>query len=119
MKPRSVFLYGGSLLLSLVGESLSQSPGLHVARAATWAKASRALAEHTPDVLIFDLTNSRESHVLALLFKYPTLLLIGLDPECNRAVVLSGQKAHSLTLSQLERIVQLEEPLSTLDLAAD
>lgn len=110
MMPRKVLFYGSSLLLALVAESLEQSPGLHVARAATWAEASRTLAEYTPDTLIFDLSQDHESHILPLLLKNPKLLLIGLDPECNQAILLSGQKAHSLTLNQLSQIVQEEDP---------
>ncbi len=105
MTPREVLFFGGSLLLSLVGESLEQRPGLHVIRAGTWAEASRALAEQVPDVLIFDLSQDHESHILPLLFKNAELLLIGLDPECNRAVLLSGREARSLTLDRLVQIV--------------
>lgn len=111
MMPRKVLFYGSSLLLSLVAESLSQSPDLHVVQAKTWVVASGALAKHTPDVLIFDLINSTESHILPLLLKNPDLLLIGLDPEHNQAVLLSGREACSLTLQQLEQIVQMKAPL--------
>ncbi len=106
--PRKLLLYGSSLLLSLVAESLARSPGLLVVRAAAWAEASRLLAEHTPDALIFDLVTSKESHILPLLLKNPKLLLIGLDSEQNQAVVLQGQETHSLTLKQLEQIVLRE-----------
>ncbi len=109
MTPRRVLFYGNSLLLSLVAESLAQSPGLHVVRAATWEEASRSLAQQTPNALIFDLANSHESHILPLLLKNPNLLLIGLDPECNQAVLLSGQEVHSLTLTHLKQLVQGEE----------
>jgi len=105
MSSRTVLLYGQSLLLSGVAASLAECPGLQVARAATWAEAGQRLAEGVPDVLIFDLTNSNESHILPLLLKNPGLLLIGLDPECNRAVLLSGQQARSLTLNQIREIV--------------
>ena len=111
MTSRNVLFYGRSLLLSLMAEGLSQSPDLHVVRAGTWAKARRALAEHTPDVLVFDLHNSCESHILPLLLKNPNLLLIGLDTEHNQAVLLSGHEAHSLTLNQFEQIIRRAAPL--------
>jgi hypothetical protein len=108
MNSRTVLLYGQSLLLSGVAASLAECPGLHVARAATWAEASRLLAPpaRMPDALIFDLTDARESHILPLLFKSPDLILIGLDTECNRAVLLSGQEARSLTMNQIREIVE-------------
>jgi len=94
------------MLLSLVAASLEQCPELRIARAATWAEAGQRLAGGVPDVLIFDLTNSNESHILPLLLKNPGLLLIGLDTECNRAVLVSGQEAQSLTLNQIREIVE-------------
>ena len=118
MTSRTVLLYGRSLLLAGVAASLARCPGLQVAQAATWTEASRLLAECMPDVLIFDLTDTCESRpeghgifdILALLFKNPHLLLIGLDAECNRAVLVSGQEAQSLSLSKIEEIVFHSEP---------
>jgi len=106
MNSRTVLLYGQSLLLSGVAASLAECPGLQVARAATWPEAGRRLAEAVPDVLIFDLANSNESHILPLLFKNPGLLLIGLDPEHNRAVLLGGQETRALTLERVREIVE-------------
>ena len=108
MSVRRVLLCGRSLLLSGVAASLAERPGLKVARAATWAEAGQRLAPPAgiPDVLIFDLTSSNESHILPLLLKNPGLLLIGLDTETNQAVLVSGQKARSLTLNQIREIVE-------------
>ena len=50
-------------------------------QAGAWTEAGRLLAERTPDVLIFDLTNASESHILPLLLTNPGLLMIGLDAE--------------------------------------
>ena len=105
MNARTVLLYGQSLLLSGVAAGLVEVPGLQVERATTWADAGRLLAKHMPDVLIFDLTNISESQILPLLFKNPGLLLIGMDTECSRAVLISGQEARSLTLKQIREMV--------------
>jgi hypothetical protein len=105
METRMVLLYGSSMLLSLVADSLTQCSELHVAQAGSWAQACRQLAEEPPDALIFDLTNGCESHILPLLLKNPSLLMIGLDTESNQAVLVSGQKAQSLTLHQIREIV--------------
>lgn len=99
-------LYGRSLLLCGVAASLEQCPNLHIMRAAAWTEASPLLAEHATDVLIFDLTGASESHILPLLLTNPGLLMIGLDAECNQAVLVSGQEARSLTLSQIREIVE-------------
>ena len=105
MNGRTVLLYGRSLLLSGVAASLDQCPDLRIIQAAAWTEANRLLAEHTPDVLIFDLTNANESHILPLLLTNPGLLMIGLDAEDNQAVLVSGQEARSLTLDQIRQIV--------------
>lgn len=112
MASQKVLFFGSSMLLLLVAESFEQRPGLRVARAKTWAEAARALAEGIPAALIFDLSQDHESHILPLLLKNPNLLLIGLDPEYNHAILLSGKEAHSLTMDQLAQIVLREEPLS-------
>jgi len=108
MITRAVLLYGQSLLLSGVAAGLGQCPGLRVRHATTWEQASRLLAPPAclPDVLIFDLTDACESHILPLLVRKPSLLLVGLDTEHNQAVLLSGQQAQSLTLDQIRVIVQ-------------
>jgi hypothetical protein len=105
MNPRTVLLCGRSLLLSGVAASLEQRAGLRTVQAATWSEASRLMNGEPPDVLIFDLTNSCEGQILSLLLANPTLLMIGLDPECNRAVLVSGQDARSLTMSQIREMI--------------
>ncbi len=62
------------------------------------------LAEHMPDVLIFDLKGSCESHVLPLLLENPHPTMIGLDSGQNQAVVLSGREAQSLALKQMRQV---------------
>jgi len=59
-----------------------------------------------PDVMIFDLTDACESHILPLLFKNPDLVMVGLDPECNQVMLVSGQEAQSLTLDQIREIAE-------------
>jgi hypothetical protein len=81
------------------------TPILQVARAATWADAGRLLVKRIPDVQVFDLTGTCESHVLPLLFENPNQVMVGLDTEHNQAVLVSGQKARSLTLKQIREIV--------------
>jgi hypothetical protein len=103
---RSVLFYGRSLLLAGVAASLEPCAGLRVLQAATWAEADRLLAAEAPDALIFDLNGDRESHVLPLLLTNPELLMIGLDAECDRAMLVSGQETRSLTLDQLRAMVE-------------
>ena len=92
------------MLLSGVAADLAEVPGLQVERARTWAEADGVLVERMPDVLIFDLTETRESHVLPLLLEDPHPAMVGLDTEHNQAVLLTGRAAQSLTLDQIRPI---------------
>jgi hypothetical protein len=114
METRTIFLYGQSMLLSLVANSLAQNANLHVVQTAVWMEVDVLAAERTPDVLIYDLSSASESHILPLLFKNPRLLLIGLDVEANRAVLHSGQETNSLTMEQVKEIVEKEIDNGTL-----
>jgi hypothetical protein len=89
---------------------LAECAGLQVAQARRWAEAGRLLASQAPDVLIFDLTNVSESQILRLLFKNPGLLLIGMDPERNQAVLVSGQPIRAYTIEDLVQVIQRHDP---------
>jgi hypothetical protein len=104
MTSRTVLLCGCSLLLSGVAAGLRECSDLDMTQAATWEEACRLLADRIPDVLIFDLAGACESYVLPLPFKHPDLLLIGLDAEYNRAVLVSGQEIRSFTLNEIKEI---------------
>lgn len=64
-------------------------------------------------MLFFDLPNPSEGHILSLMYAHPHLLLIGLDVETNRAILLTGQATGSLTL---EQIIELVQESSVVDL---
>ena len=94
------------MLLSLVANSLEHSPNLQVIHEASWNEVAARAADCNPDVLIYDQDSSSESAILPLLYKNPHLLLIGLDVETNRAVLIAGQETSSLTLERVKEIVE-------------
>lgn len=106
MESRIVILYGPSMLLSLVTDSLEHSPDLRVYQAESWKEVETLIADTIPDVLVYDLAGAEESHILSLLFYVPALVLIGLDVEANQAVLLTGQSTGSLTLERVREMVQ-------------
>jgi hypothetical protein len=110
METRTVLLYGQSMLLALVANSLEQSPHLQVIYASAWEVIETQAAECPPHVLIFDMTDACQRLVLPLLVRYPHLLLIGLDAERNHAVLLSGRETQSFTMNQIREIVEGKEP---------
>jgi|MudIll2142460700_1097286.scaffolds.fasta_scaffold1042958_1 hypothetical protein len=106
MEKRTVILYGQSMLLSLVAGNLSRSPNLNINNEANWEEVAACAAKFAPDVLIYEMPCASESSILQLLNKYPRLLLIGLDLETNRAVLIAGQEAHSFTMDHIRAIVE-------------
>jgi len=94
------------MLLTLVANSLEQSPNLHVIHETSWREAAARAVDCDLDVLIYDLDSASESAILPLLFENPHLLLIGLDVETNRAVLIAGQETSSLTLERVKEIVE-------------
>ena len=93
------------MLLSGVASSLRECPDLRVTHAVTWEEVRRLPAEYVPDAVIFDLSDACESHILPLWFKNPALVMLGLDPECNQAVLLTGQEARALTVSHIKEMI--------------
>ena len=106
MERRTVFLYGRSMLLSLVASSLANSPDLKVVHETTWGEVEAHTACCAPDVLIYDLESAAEKAILPMLFNNPRLLLIGLDVETNRAVLIAGQETHSFTMDRMRAVVE-------------
>jgi hypothetical protein len=102
---RTVVLYGDSLLLSLVCASLVQCEELHVIQSSLWKEIECLPEDCVPDVLIYDQPAASVSSILPLLFKNPRLLLIGLDVETNRAVLIAGKETRFLTLDLVKDMV--------------
>lgn len=106
MDKRTVFLYGQSMLLSFVASNLSQCRELNIVHEAFWGDVEACAAKFSPDVLIYELPCPSESNIFQLLNHNPRLLLIGLDLETNRAVLIAGQEAHSFTMDRIRSIVE-------------
>jgi hypothetical protein len=122
METRTALLYGQSMLLSLVANSLEQDPHLHVIHASAREQVEALVVESNPQVLIFDLNEACQKLALPLLVRYPQMLLIGLDAESNHAVLLSGQETHAFTMEQIRELVEgreLEQSQSNIDNSAD
>jgi hypothetical protein len=106
---RTIFLFGQSLLLSLVTASLNQNADLHIVQASAWGELESLAAGSIPDVLIYDLAGAAENRILPMLYDHPRLQLIGLDVETNRAVLLSGRETRALTLDGVKDLVEARE----------
>jgi len=61
-----------------------------------------------PDLLIFELVTPRLPCILSLLWELPGILLIGLDLDCSRAIVLNSHQHLVPSLNELYRVVNAE-----------
>jgi DNA-binding NarL/FixJ family response regulator len=107
-----VVLYGDSVMLAGVGRSLERYPRLEVISLdASGEDALRELEDLHPEAVILDLSIVTTDFGFSLLRDHRDLLLIGLDPGGDRLLVLSGQKARSLTTEDLARLIETGVPL--------
>jgi hypothetical protein len=106
MAPRTVLLCGASLLLSGVAACLAESADQYILRANSLHEAGPLVAQAVPDVIICDLADASQATVLQLLVEHPQLVLLGLDMERNRGVLLSAQEAHALTVHDIQELVR-------------
>ena len=107
---RTVALFTNSLVVSSIGASLEGRAGLQVVRIDPASPgAVRRLSSSCPDVAIVDLYTAQSERAIALLRKYPGLLLIGVDPSSNELLVLSGQPAQVLTTDDLVQLIEAGE----------
>ena len=61
-----------------------------------------------PDVIVFDLEIPHSPLILSLLKEKPGILLLGLDLECNRVIVLNSRQHFTQTMHDLCQIVEAE-----------
>jgi len=104
-----VVLLGDSLLMDGIAISLAGNQLLEMTRLDAHAIDVRECL-HTlkPDLVIFELDTPRLPCILSLLWEQPSILLIGLDLACSRAIVLNSHQHLAPTLNELCRVVQAE-----------
>ncbi len=105
--PRTVVLYGNSLVVSSVGASLHGRPGLHLVRLeAGSSHAAQRLQTLHPDVIVFDRVTTPLDFAFDLLRECPRLLLISIDLATARMLVLSGHESSVLTTEDLMNVIE-------------
>ena len=108
---KRVVLYGQSVILGAVQAGLRPHPQLEVISLAQPATAQE-LAALAPDVILFDAGAGSPEPAFALLRTHPGLLLVGVDPDRNRAVAWSGQQLCELSVQDLVEVIRKEMPMS-------
>lgn len=106
-KQRVVALYGSSLLIDIVEASLAKNWDLNVIRVSgSSSKAVEHLKQLSPDMIVVDSSEPDSQFVLSFFKDRAGVPLLCLDPNCNKAMVLSCQHYSSLTTTDLTNLVQ-------------
>ena len=108
-RPR-VILYGDSLILEGVRANLEARPDFEIlVLDRPLDRSLEELHHFCPAAVIFDMLATRPDFLLSLV-QQPGLLLIGIDPETQKALVWSGVQAAAVGVADLIGIIQKQEP---------
>lgn len=105
-----VALYGQSLFLQGIAKSLKAAPWLEVVQVLP-DTAGASLSEEAWDasLLAFDIHETLPGLMLALFKGTPNLILLALDPESDRLMVLSSQQERAVAVVDLLKVIRREE----------
>ena len=105
-----VALYGHSLFLQGIAKSLEAAPWLEVVRVLP-DTVDASLSEEAWDasMLAFDIRETLPRLMLALFKGAPNLILLALDPESDRLMVLSSQQERAVAVADLLKVIRREE----------
>jgi len=103
----TVALYGNSVVMSSIGASLRNRPGVCLLLVdSSQPDAAQQLEAPDIDAVIFDLAVTLPDWAVALFKLRPHMLLIGIDLAANKALVLSGQPTRVWTTDDLMQLIE-------------
>lgn len=117
-----VVVYGNTLSMAGIAASLRAEASLEVVCVDPHQPTARqSLNELDPKTILFDRTEPHPELDLSLLREQPGLLLVGVDPSSDEALVLSGQLTRVLSGRELARLVstQTTQPPAEKDVIGD
>ncbi len=111
-KIRTVVLYGSDLVVSTVGANLRGRAEFQILQIdPLLPDALQRLDAARPDVVLFDLAGAKPDFTVAVLRKYPGLLLIGVDLKTDKMLVMSGEESRLLTTEDLVHMMETGRPV--------
>jgi hypothetical protein len=110
---RKVALLGNSVVASSLASTLGSRPEFEVIQLdATAPEALMRLRDAHPGAVICELTTRPPDLIFRLLGEYPGLLVIGVDVDSDRMVVLSGRQAALRTEDDLLEAIGQGQPFT-------
>jgi hypothetical protein len=114
-----ILLYGNSLILGSIGDSLSQFPQFEVTTLPATTEEMQKIDSPKPDILLFDLEITRPEAVFSLLESDSNLQLIGISPDVNLVKVWSIRELHELSMQDLFNMIISEANDSLIEPGGD
>lgn len=102
-----VLLVGDSLLMDSVADSLARSNLLEFNRL-DFIENGELIKALKPEYIVFELDTPQADAVLALLRKRPGTLLLGVDPNCSRVIVMNSQEFVTRSMKELNHLFEIE-----------
>ena len=104
-----LILFGNSVFLAGIKAQLEQVPALElITMEASQTKVVDRIRACQPRAVIFDLTMECPDFAVSLLHELPGLLQIGVDPNSNELLILSGQQERAVALTDLLKVIHRE-----------
>ena len=110
MEKRRVILYGRSVILGTLNASLQHYLDLEVVSLSPPFPSTQELNSLAPDVILFDIETGCPEAPFSLLAVLPGLLLIGIDPSSNQALLWSRRHLRDLSTQDLVQVIHRDEP---------
>ena len=114
MEKRRVVLYGRSVILGTLRASFQRYPDLEVLSLSPPLPSAQELGALAPDVILFDMEIGRPEAAFSLLGTCPSILLIGVDPSTNQALLWSGRQLRELSTQDLVLLINDGEPTASI-----
>jgi len=117
MNPRiRVAVCGSSLTMAGLAASLQANQDVDVVRIPAIAAAlAQAPGELAPTVIAFDLAEMTGDLAVSLLRERPGLMLIGVAPDSDRLLLLSGHAEQVLSVADLVKVIHQRQPIQGAD----
>ena len=107
-----VLLLGESILMEGVAASLAKSQLICMRHQVSVDLDLGGYIRHTqPDMIIFELGSASIEAMLSGLCQYTNILILGLDLDCQRAVVLISKQLPVQSMNDLGRLLERETRL--------
>jgi hypothetical protein len=112
-----VAIYGNNLVMSTIGKSLQERTPFQIHQIDHEFPDLREMSDsQNPDVILFDLASAPSDLPLSWLRKHSAYVMIGVDIENSKMLVLSGAQSRLLTTDDLVKAIKNGIPNTSMNM---